>query len=111
MAEEHEQDNSRRRRPQAKTIEGRENQLINLAFDLAEKRLREGTATSQEVTHFLKLGSVNNRYEQELLKNQVELTKAKTESLASAKAVEELYKNAKDAFSRYSGRPLGDDIE
>lgn len=92
------------RRPPATTPEGRENQLISLSYDLAEKRLREGTASAQEVTHFLKLGSSREKLEQERLKHENQLTQAKIESLAAAERVEELYKQALGAMSAYQGR-------
>lgn len=90
------------RRP-ALTPEGRENQLISLAIDLAEKQLMEGTASSQVITHYLKLGSTKEKLEREFLEQQLELTKAKTENLQSMKRVEELYANALDAMRKYSG--------
>ena len=92
-----------KKRPPATTPEGRENQMISLAMDVAEKRMRNGTATAQEVVHFLKLGSVNTKYEREILKKQKELLEAKTEAYQSAKRVEELYSNAINAFRNYSG--------
>lgn len=92
----------RKRRP-ATTPEARENQLISLAVDLAEKQLLEGTATSQVITHYLKLGSSKERLEQEILKKQEELLEAKTEALKSSKRVEELYANALEAMRHYSG--------
>ena len=81
--------------------EARENQLISLAVDLAEKQLREGTASSQVISHFLKLGSTKEKLELEKLKKENELLVAKTESLQSAKRVEELYAEAMDAFKGY----------
>lgn len=89
----------------ALTPEARENQLISLAYDLVEERLRNGTATSQETTHFLKLGSTKERIEKEILERQKELITAKTEALQSAKHVEDLYANAIRAMRRYSGVP------
>lgn len=86
------------------TAEGRENELIALAYDLVEKRLREGTATSQETTHFLRLGSTKERIEKEILERQKELITAKTEALQSSKRIEELYANAMAAFRSYSGQ-------
>ena len=91
----------------ALTPEARENQLISLAVDLVEKRLREGTASSQETTHFLKLASTKARLEKQILEKQAELITAKTESLQSQKKVEELYLNALNAMRNYSGH--GDD--
>lgn len=87
----------------ALTPEARENQLISLAVDLVEERLRNGTASSQETTHFLKLGSPKARLEKEKLEREVELLRAKTEALESAKHMEELYANAIKAMQRYSG--------
>lgn len=88
----------------ALTPEARENQLISLATDLVEKRLREGTASSQETTHFLKLASTKARLEKEILEKQAELITAKTETLKSQKRVEELYTEAMKAFRNYSGQ-------
>lgn len=95
--------NTPKRRPPSKTSEGRENQLISMAYDLVEERLRNGTATSQETTHFLKEGSTRSRMERAILKEQQELLKAKTESLKSNKVIEEMYKEAMTAFSTYNG--------
>lgn len=97
----------RKTRP-ALTPVAREKQLISLAVDLVEKRLREGTASSQEVTQILKLGSARAELEKEMLKHQVELVKAKTESLQATKRIEELYANALKAMRSYSGQG-GDD--
>lgn len=84
--------------------EARENQLISLAIDLVEKRLIDGSASSQETTHFLKLASTKSRVEKEILEKQKELITAKTEALQSAKRVEELYSEAINAMRRYSGQ-------
>lgn len=93
----------------ALTPEARENQLIALAVDLVEERLRNGTASSQETTHFLKLGSPKARLEKEKLEKEVALLNAKTEALESAKHVEELYANAIKAMQKYSGHGDPDD--
>ena len=93
----------KRKQAPARTPEARENQLINLAVDLAEKQFVEGTASSQVITHFLKLGSTKERIEKEILHERKELLKAKTEAMQSAKRVEELYQNALDAMRSYSG--------
>lgn len=95
----------------ARTPEARENQLISLAYDLAEERLREGTATSAEVVHFLKLGSLKERQELELNKKKMELMTAKTEALQSAKRIEELYGAAIKAMQKYSGAANGMEYE
>lgn len=91
----------------ALTPEAREGQLISLAVDLAEKQLREGTASSQVITHYLKLGSTKERLEKEILEKQKDLMDAKTQSLKSTDKLEELYTNALNAFRGYSGQ--GDD--
>jgi hypothetical protein len=77
--------------------------LISLAHDLAEERLRAGTASAQEVTHFLKLGSSRERLEQERLRNENNLTQAKIEGLAQQKRIEELYVVAINAMRSYAG--------
>lgn len=91
------------RRP-ALTPEARENQLIELAVDLVEQRLRDGTATSQETTHFLKMATSKYRLENQKLEKDLALTEAKTEALQSAKRIEELYSNALKAMQNYSGQ-------
>lgn len=96
----------KRGRP-ALSPEARESQLIALAVDLAEQQLRDGTASSQVITHFLKLGTAKTNLELEKLKMESELVRAKTESLQSAKRVEELYEDALNAMKNYSGQ--GDD--
>ena len=93
----------------ALTPEARENQMIALAVDLVEQRLLDGTASSQETTHFLKLGSMKNRLEMEKLQEENRLLKARTEALQSAKRVEELYSEAIKAMRRYSGQGNDDD--
>ena len=99
----------RKRRPPATTPEARENQLISLAVDLAERQLVEGTASSQVITHYLKLGSTKERIEKEILEKQKILIEAKTESLQSAKRVEELYAKALNAMKSYGGKDDQDD--
>ena len=99
---------TRKIRP-ALTPEARENQMIALAVDLVEQRLLDGTASSQETTHFLKLGSMKNRLEMEKLQEENRLLKARTEALQSAKRVEELYSEAIKAMRRYSGQGSDDD--
>lgn len=101
-------ESSRKMRP-ALTPEARENQLISLAVDLAEKQLQEGTASSQVITHYLKLGSTKERLEKEKLEEENKLLRAKTEAMQSAKRIEELYTNALDAMRTYSGQSAEED--
>lgn len=91
------------------TIESRENQLISLAVDLAEKQMREGTASSQVITHYLKLGSTLNRLEKERLEEENKLLRAKTRALEDQKEIKELYADALKAMRRYSGHGDSDD--
>lgn len=91
------------RRRAAVTPEARENQLISLAMDLAEQQLRDGTASSQVITEFLKRGSTKAQIEKELLEKQRDLASAKTESLKSQARIEELYAKAMAAMKRYNG--------
>lgn len=83
--------------------EARESQLVSLAVDLAEKQLREGTASSQVITHYLKLGSTLGTLEREKIRKENELLSAKTENMQSAKRMEELYTNAINAMKSYGG--------
>lgn len=93
---------SKPRRP-AISPEARENQMIASAMDLAEKQLREGTASSQVITHFLKLATSKAELEKEKLARENELLRAKTESLQSSQRIEELYESAIKAMQRYGG--------
>lgn len=91
------------KRKKAITIDGRENQMIALATDLAEKQLMDGSAPPSVIVHYLKLGSTKERIEKEILERQKELIEAKTENLQSAKRVEELYTDAIKWMKIYSG--------
>ena len=105
------QQNTPRKRPPATSLEAQENRMISLAMDVVEKRLRAGTASSQETTHFLKLGSMRERKELALMEQEFELKKAKTEAIQSAKRVEELYINALDAMRTYTGNRKDEEDE
>lgn len=100
--------NPRKIRP-ALSPEARENQLIALAVDLVEQRLLDGSASSQETTHFLKLGSTKNRLEMEKLEEENRLLKARTEALQSQKRSEELFAEAIKAMQIYSGHCNNED--
>lgn len=93
----------KRMRP-ALSPEAREKQMISLAVDLAEQQLLDGTASSQVITHYLKLGSTRERIENEIKEKQKELISAKTEAIQSAKRIEELYTDALNAMKNYSGQ-------
>ena len=99
---------SQRTRPPL-TPEARENQMISLAIDLVEKRLREGTASSQETTHFLKLASSKGRLENKLLEAQAEMAIAKKEAIQAQKRSDEMFDKAIKAFKTYSGHGDVDD--
>ena len=92
-----------RPRRTAMNPEARENQLVAMAVDLAEQQLLNGTASSQVITHYLKLGSMKEKQEFEIREKQKELLVAKTESLQSSKRIEELYVNALNAMRNYNG--------
>lgn len=95
-------DEHRKIRP-ALTPEARENQLISLAVDLAERQLIDGTASAQVITHYLKLGTANARLEREKLEKENKLLDVKAKTLESAERVEELYSKAIKAMRDYSG--------
>lgn len=99
----------KRSRP-ATTPEARENQLIAQAFSLAERQLQDGTASSQVITHYLKLGSSREKLEQQKLEHENSLTQAKIEMMASQRRVEEMYGEALAAMRSYAGQaPVEDD--
>lgn len=95
-------DNTKRR--PALTPEAREGQMIALAVDLAEQQLRDGTASSQVITHFLKLGSGREKLERERLEEENRLLKAKTKALQNAEEVKVLYEEALRAMRNYAGQ-------
>ena len=99
----------KRRGKPATTPEAKENRLISLAVDLAEKQLRDGTASSQVISHYLKLGTSREQLEQRKLEKETRLLEAKVESLESTKRVEELYNKALGAMRSYSGDTFDDD--
>lgn len=94
----------RTERAPARTPEDRENQIASLAFDLAERQIREGTASSQVLTWALKLGSTREAIEKDKLRHENALLATKKEIMESQKAVEELYEQALHAMKAYSGQ-------
>lgn len=95
----------------APTPEARERQMIALATDAAERQLREGTASAQVITYYLKLGSRQAKLEEEKLRAENRLLKAKTEAIQSTKTIEKLYSEAIDAMRSYSGRTGDEDYD
>lgn len=95
--------------PPPLTPEARESRLISLAMDLAEQRLMDGTASAQEITYYLRLGSQRDRLEREMLEEKNELLRAKTEAIKAAENTERLYAEAIKAFKLYGG--AGDEEE
>jgi hypothetical protein len=89
------------KRPPATTPQGRENQVISLAYDVAEKQLLSGNASSQVITHFLKLGTERERLERLKLEQETLLAQARVENLAAAGRIEVLYDKAMNAFKGY----------
>lgn len=93
--------------PPASSPEDRENQMISLAVNLAAKQLQEGTASSQVIVHYLKLGSTRNQLEMEKIKYETAMLEAKKESLTKSGQLQELMENALEAFRSYSGNSEG----
>lgn len=94
--------NSKRTRP-ALTPEAREIQMIGYAIDLAEQQLRDGTASSQVITHFLKLGTSRAELDKEKLRAEIEEKRAKVKAIESAEEIKDLYEKAISAMREYSG--------
>ncbi len=101
-------DSQRKHKP-ATSPEARENQLVNYAMELAERQLREGIASSQVITHYLKIGSSKEKLELEKLKEENKLLIAKTEALQSAKQSEVEYAEVLKAMRTYSGNGGADE--
>lgn len=99
-----------RRRP-ATTPEDRENEMIALAYDVAERQMKDGSASSQVITQFLKLGSSRERLEQARLESDARLAEAKMKSIESQERTEQMYKKALDAMRTYAGHPLPEEDE
>lgn len=104
-------DSSSRRRSRARTLEGREAELTNAAYDLAEEQIRAGTASSQVVTHFLKMGSTRELVEQERLRGQIEVDRVKASQLQAQERMESLVVDALEAFRSYSGHGPAPQLE
>lgn len=98
------QTSTKRKMRPALTPEAREQQLVSLAVDLAEQQLIDGTASSQIITHFLKLGSSRADLERAKLEHETKLLEAKTEAIQSQKNMEELYSQAIAALKSYSSQ-------
>lgn len=92
--------------------QAREQQIAAYAYDLAEQQIRDGTASSQVITYFLKAGSVEQQRRIEKLEEENKLLRAKTENLESAKHMDEMYEEAMKAMKRYSGSDApSDEVE
>ena len=104
---------SKPRQAPATTLEGRERQMVALATDLAERQIRDGKASSQIISHYIRLGTVREELEREKLKSDNRLAQAKIEAIASGKRIEELYSEAMSAFKSYSGQeePRDHDVD
>lgn len=94
--------------PPSMSEEAREQQMINLAVNEAEYQLRNHTASSQVITHYLKLGTQKEKREREKLEEEIKLLRAKTEELQAVKNTQQLYAEAISAFGIYSGKDEGD---
>jgi hypothetical protein len=99
------------RRPPARTLEGRENQLIAKAYELAEKQIDDGSASAQVITHFLKLGTEREKLERQKLTKETLLLQAKIDGAASQARVEELYGKALNAMRAYAGQDPDEDTD
>jgi hypothetical protein len=103
MARAKPRESSRRRRRPATTPEAREIEISAEAYSLAEEQIRQGTASSQVITHFLKMGSTRERLEQQRIEHENELLQVKREAIQSQQRIEELYVDAIRAMKSYSG--------
>lgn len=95
--------------PPARSIENRENQLIEKAYDVAEERLNNGTASAQEIVHFLKMGAARAQLEKQKIEAEVELLESKKQIIDANKQSSEAYQAALDAFRSYNGSTNDED--
>ena len=102
---------ARRQIRPATTMEGREQQMISLADSLAERQLREGTASAQVITHYLKLGSTREKLEQRKIEYETTLLSSKIEQIQSGDRMEELFERAIDAMRQYKGEAPDDNYD
>lgn len=86
-----------------RTPQAKENQLIDMAFKLAQEKLQNGTASSQLITHFLKLATTREELENDRLRAELDLSRAKIKQIESQATSQELYAEALSAFRSYSG--------
>lgn len=93
------------------TPEAEENQCIAMAYTLVKQRLADGSASSQETTHFLKMGSIKARLENEHLMEENKLLRARTEQIEHEPDKSELYAEVLKAMKLYQGRSDDDDEE
>lgn len=91
------------RKPPARTLDAREKEVVSLAVDLAEKQIRDGSASPSIITHYLKLGTTSYQLELEKLRHENELLQAKTKNIQSLGRMEELYEEALNALRSYQG--------
>lgn len=111
MAAPKQPDKASKARPPASSPEQREKQVIAAAYDLAEKQIMDGTASSQVISHFLKMGSARNRLEMANIQKDVALKQAKMDDMASAQRIEEMYGRALNAMRRYQGEEVEEEYE
>ena len=97
------------RLPRARTPEAREEQLAALAYDLAEQQFLDGSASSQVIVHFLKVGSTLQKQELQKMKQETLLVEAKVKDLANVEEMKKLYVDAMDAMRGYAGKDQGQD--
>lgn len=93
----------------ASSPEAKEAQMIHLAEELAAQQLRDGTASSQVITHYLKLGTTKERLEREKLEEENKLLRAKTKAYESAEDIKQMYSAALNAMKIYSGQDVAEE--
>ena len=104
-------DDSKPRMPPARTPESREEQMIALAFDAAQKQMENGTASAQVIVHFLKFGSERDKLEREKLRKENLLAEARVDQINSSAHNSELYQEAIRMMGVYTGEHSVDETE
>lgn len=89
----------------------REQQLISLAIDLAEKKLLDGTASNQLIVHYLKMASTREQLEKAKIEKEIMQLDAKTQAIQSTAHLEELFLKATNAMKTYGASVNRDEAE
>lgn len=82
-----------------------EAKLISLTLQMAEQQLIDGTASSQVMTHFLRLGSIRSKVELEKLRLENNLLTEKIQSEKMGQQLKEMFQDVMESLRDYQAPP------